>query len=61
MGEGSSASRRTVVLHGAVGPGAAPDDQDTLVQRDAVTAALAARGGTVCVVEIDRDRGGAAA
>jgi len=53
--------RPVAILHGAIPPDARPDDLDTLVQRDAVIAAFAARGRTAVGVELGLDLSAAAA
>ncbi len=51
---------RILVLHNAVGPGAPPDEQDVLVQAEAVIRGLAARGHEAesfgCTLDLDRLR-----
>lgn len=44
-----------LILHGAVAPGAAADDEDTLVQVGVVTAALRKLGLDVATLEVGRD------
>ncbi len=48
------------VLHNQVSPQAAPDEEDVLVQVEAVTAALRARGHAVAAVAADLDLAGLA-
>lgn len=48
-------ARSALILHGAVAPGAAADDEDTLVQVGVVTAALRKLGFAVETLEVGRD------